>query len=78
MPYNLYITRSNGRETKALRSPYQDRESTGQTVRMVAIGAPPYDNDFAHRLAKLVVAAPLGQVVNHPDTPLKFRTESAD
>ena len=75
--YNLYVTRADGSTFKTLRSPYPAREDMASTVRMILLGAPPYDRDLAARMADVVITTPLDETVTHPEISISFRTEEA-
>lgn len=75
MPYNLFVIWPGKEPRKTLRSPYPIRQDTASTVRMIAIGAPPYNRELAARLAEKVITAPLGEMVTIDGTDASFRTE---
>jgi hypothetical protein len=77
MRFNLFITSPEGRCSKALRSPYPDRESTASTVATVVSGdiTVPLTTEERNAFAAKVVAAPLNELVVHEPTGIAFHTE---
>lgn len=76
MPFDLYITSTQGRTVKALRSPYPDRNATRRTVVIVA-GDEDIPPEETRAFADQVIAAPLGETVVNPHHGVAFRTEES-
>lgn len=74
MPFDLFITSTQGRTVKSLRSPYPDRNATRRTITAVA-GDKDIPPEETRAFADRVIAAPLGESVVHPVHGVTFRTE---
>ena len=76
MPFDLFITSPRGRGYRSLNSPYDSREATRATVRMMLIESPSSSDETQGFIAR-VLDAPLGETVTHEATGISFRTEEA-
>lgn len=75
MPYNLFFTRADGQFVKTLRSPYDTRQDTERTVRVLVDDGIRQVGALA--FADQVATAPLGVPVTDPTSGITFRTEEA-
>ena len=78
MPFDLFITSTEGRTFKSMRSPYPDREAARRTVVVsVADSLHSCDTERESSFADRVITAPLGETVVHEPTGIAFRTEES-
>jgi hypothetical protein len=77
MPFDLFITSTEGKTRRALRSPYATRQETGRTVRIVVANeweTRQEVDDFVTRVS----TAGLGVSIRHEASGVTFRTEASE
>lgn len=77
MPFDLFITSSEGRTFKSMRSPYPTRRAADRIVRICASSEHETEGQL-DAFVEQVLAAPLGETVHHEATGIAFRTEETE